>query len=114
MEAIIAASGGIARPGPTVAEALRSPGPGPPGRVLICGSLYLAGEVLKEDGDRAGNDRSHLTEADRPRWTELWTGYLDFYRTRSYRQSSTTIAWRRLDGGRLVCIRFRVCAKSIA
>jgi dihydrofolate synthase/folylpolyglutamate synthase len=23
---------------------------GPPGRVLICGSLYLAGEVLKADG----------------------------------------------------------------
>jgi dihydrofolate synthase/folylpolyglutamate synthase len=23
---------------------------GPPARVLICGSLYLAGEVLKADG----------------------------------------------------------------
>ena len=23
---------------------------GPPGRILICGSLYLAGEVLKADG----------------------------------------------------------------
>jgi dihydrofolate synthase/folylpolyglutamate synthase len=22
----------------------------PPGRVLVCGSLYLAGEVLKADG----------------------------------------------------------------
>ena len=46
---IVAASGGIARPGPRVADALRAL-QGPPGRVLICGSLYLAGEVLKEDG----------------------------------------------------------------
>ena len=49
-EAIIAASGGVAKPGPTVALALaqiaREPGPA---RVLICGSLYLAGEVLKQD-----------------------------------------------------------------
>jgi len=46
--AIIAASGGRARPGPTVAEALvQLPSPG---RVLVCGSLYLAGEVLKADG----------------------------------------------------------------
>jgi dihydrofolate synthase / folylpolyglutamate synthase len=49
VEAIIAASGGLARPGPTVAEALRALDGGPP-RVLICGSLYLAGEVLKMDG----------------------------------------------------------------
>jgi len=49
VEAIIAASGGIARPGPTVAEAMRALDGGPP-RVLICGSLYLAGEVLKMDG----------------------------------------------------------------
>ncbi len=48
--AIIAASGGVARPGPTVAAALASLLPGPPARVLICGSLYLAGEVLKADG----------------------------------------------------------------
>ncbi|MGH7069366.1 MAG: bifunctional folylpolyglutamate synthase/dihydrofolate synthase, partial [Acetobacteraceae bacterium] len=49
---IIAASGGIARPGPTVASALAQIGRDqPPGRVLICGSLYLAGEVLKQDGD---------------------------------------------------------------
>ena len=49
--AIIAAAGGAARPGPTVAEALASIAPnGPPARVLICGSLYLAGEVLKADG----------------------------------------------------------------
>jgi dihydrofolate synthase/folylpolyglutamate synthase len=49
VEAIVAASGGTARPGPTVAEALRKLD-GVPGRVLICGSLYLAGEVLKADG----------------------------------------------------------------
>ncbi len=50
VEAIIAASGGVARPGPTVVDALAklSAGPGP-ARVLICGSLYLAGEVLKQD-----------------------------------------------------------------
>ncbi len=48
VEAIVAASGGVARPGPYVADALaaiaRERGPG---RVLICGTLYLAGEVLK-------------------------------------------------------------------
>jgi dihydrofolate synthase/folylpolyglutamate synthase len=48
VEAIVAASGGVARPGPHVADALaaiaREPGPA---RVLICGTLYLAGEVLK-------------------------------------------------------------------
>jgi dihydrofolate synthase/folylpolyglutamate synthase len=50
VEAIIEASGDVARPGPLVADALRqmSSGPGP-ARVLICGSLYLAGEVLKLD-----------------------------------------------------------------
>jgi dihydrofolate synthase/folylpolyglutamate synthase len=48
---IIAASGGMARPGPTVAAALAAiPYAGPPAQVLICGSLYLAGEVLKDDG----------------------------------------------------------------
>ena len=48
---IIAASGGLARPGPTVSAALRAlPRGGAPARVLICGSLYLAGEVLKADG----------------------------------------------------------------
>ncbi len=49
---IVAASGGAARPGGTLAEGLKlaaAPG-GPPARVLICGSLYLAGEVLKADG----------------------------------------------------------------
>ena len=46
---IVEASGGIARPGPTVADALHALD-GAPGRVLICGSLYLAGEVLRADG----------------------------------------------------------------
>ncbi|MGI3775880.1 MAG: bifunctional folylpolyglutamate synthase/dihydrofolate synthase [Janthinobacterium lividum] len=52
VEAVVAASGGVARPGPTVAEALRAivAGASAPGRVVICGSLYLAGEVLKADG----------------------------------------------------------------
>ena len=50
IEAIVAASGGVARPGPTVLAALAALAPLPPGRVLICGSLYLAGEVLKLDG----------------------------------------------------------------
>jgi dihydrofolate synthase/folylpolyglutamate synthase len=48
---IIAASGGVAREGPTVEAALAAlPAEGLPARVLICGSLYLAGEVLKLDG----------------------------------------------------------------
>jgi dihydrofolate synthase/folylpolyglutamate synthase len=48
--AIVAASGGAAREGGTVAEALAAlPKDGPPARVLVCGSLYLAGEVLKAD-----------------------------------------------------------------
>jgi dihydrofolate synthase/folylpolyglutamate synthase len=53
--AIVEASGGIARPGPHVADALRALPREGPARVLICGSLYLAGEVLKLDetnGDR--------------------------------------------------------------
>ena len=50
VEAIVAASGGLARPGPRVADALRAiPRTETPARVLICGSLYLAGEVLKLD-----------------------------------------------------------------
>jgi dihydrofolate synthase/folylpolyglutamate synthase len=54
VEDIVAASGGVARPGPTVAEALvRIARDGPPGRVLVCGSLYLAGEVLKAEGQVA-------------------------------------------------------------
>ncbi len=50
VEQIVAASDGLARPGPTVAEALAAlPRGSAPARVLICGSLYLAGEVLKAD-----------------------------------------------------------------
>ena len=48
VEAIVAASDGQAQPGPTVRAALQRLA-GPPSRVLICGSLYLAGLVLKED-----------------------------------------------------------------
>ncbi|HVE20489.1 MAG TPA: folylpolyglutamate synthase/dihydrofolate synthase family protein [Acidocella sp.] len=44
---IIAASGGVAVPGPDVHTALAQITA--PTRVLICGSLYLAGEVLKLD-----------------------------------------------------------------
>jgi dihydrofolate synthase/folylpolyglutamate synthase len=44
---IIAASGGVAVPGPDVRAALAQITV--PTRVLICGSLYLAGEVLKLD-----------------------------------------------------------------
>ncbi|MFL1462387.1 bifunctional folylpolyglutamate synthase/dihydrofolate synthase [Roseococcus sp. DSY-14] len=51
VEDIVAASGGRARPGPDVASALaRLRQEEAPGRILVCGSLYLAGEVLKADG----------------------------------------------------------------
>ncbi len=46
---VISASGGRAQPGPDLAGALAQVATRPPGRVLICGSLYLAGEVLKQD-----------------------------------------------------------------
>jgi dihydrofolate synthase/folylpolyglutamate synthase len=51
IEDIIAASEGRARPGPTVKAALESIASlgGKPSRVLICGSLFLAGEVLKQE-----------------------------------------------------------------
>ena len=50
VDAIIAASGGAAQPGPTIAGALaRIIAGGNTGRILICGSLYLAGEVLKAE-----------------------------------------------------------------
>jgi dihydrofolate synthase / folylpolyglutamate synthase len=49
VEGIIEASGGVARAGPHVADALRALRHGRRARVLICGSLYLAGEVLKLD-----------------------------------------------------------------
>ena len=47
VEAILAASGNTALPGPDIFGALRQITA--PTRVLICGSLYLAGEVLKLD-----------------------------------------------------------------
>jgi dihydrofolate synthase/folylpolyglutamate synthase len=51
VEQIVAASGGAARIGPTLAEAVaqaaREAGPA---RVLVCGSLYLAGLVLGRHG----------------------------------------------------------------
>jgi dihydrofolate synthase/folylpolyglutamate synthase len=49
VEEIVAASGGAALPGPDIAGALRQIFA--PTRVLICGSLYLAGEVLKLDAE---------------------------------------------------------------
>ncbi|MBN8927187.1 MAG: bifunctional folylpolyglutamate synthase/dihydrofolate synthase [Rhodospirillales bacterium 69-11] len=57
VEAIVAASGGVARPGPRIADALAAiPAGEAQGRVLICGSLYLAGEVLKLDGEMREGD----------------------------------------------------------
>ncbi len=50
VEVIVEELGGIARPGPHVADALRAMPRDRRARVLICGSLYLAGEVLKLDG----------------------------------------------------------------
>ncbi|MGH7210625.1 MAG: glutamate ligase domain-containing protein, partial [Acetobacteraceae bacterium] len=52
---IVAAANGAVRVGPRVEDALRgiAGSPGLPGRVLICGSLYLAGEVLKLDAGDA-------------------------------------------------------------
>jgi dihydrofolate synthase / folylpolyglutamate synthase len=50
VDVIIAASGGVARAGPTVIDALHAIATETgPARVLICGSLYLAGEVIKQD-----------------------------------------------------------------
>ncbi len=49
VDSIIAAAGGRASAGPDVAGALQKIAGLQPGRVLICGSLYLAGEVLKLD-----------------------------------------------------------------
>ncbi|MFT9016860.1 MAG: folylpolyglutamate synthase/dihydrofolate synthase family protein [Acetobacter sp.] len=55
VESIVAASGGKAHVGPTLARALGALAAeqGGPARVLICGSLYLAGVALKQDGWRA-------------------------------------------------------------
>ncbi len=52
VQAIIAAAEGRAVAGPTVREALARV-PAGSCRVLICGSLYLAGEVLRADGKEA-------------------------------------------------------------
>lgn len=51
-EAIVAASGGVARIGPRVADAIAAivARAARPGNVLVCGSLYLAGVVLRENG----------------------------------------------------------------
>jgi dihydrofolate synthase/folylpolyglutamate synthase len=49
VDAIVEASGGAARRGPDITTALAQISRLNPGRVLICGSLYLAGEVLKLD-----------------------------------------------------------------
>ncbi|WP_147093776.1 bifunctional folylpolyglutamate synthase/dihydrofolate synthase [Swaminathania salitolerans] len=49
VEDIVRASGGHARPGPRLADVM-SRLEGPPGRLLVCGSLYLAGVVLRQDG----------------------------------------------------------------
>jgi dihydrofolate synthase/folylpolyglutamate synthase len=51
IEDIIAASGDVAHAGPTTEAVLRRlAADRTPSRVLICGSLYLAGEILKADG----------------------------------------------------------------
>jgi len=50
VEGVVAASGGLAVPGPDLAGALAQIARRPAGRVLICGSLYLAGEALRADG----------------------------------------------------------------
>ena len=46
--------GGLARPGPTSPRRCANCRRAPAARVLICGSLYLAGEVLKADWDDVG------------------------------------------------------------
>ncbi len=58
VQAIIDASGAVARPGPDVSGALKQIAlrEGPPARVLICGSLYLAGEALKADAAMSPSD----------------------------------------------------------
>jgi dihydrofolate synthase/folylpolyglutamate synthase len=59
VEDIVRASGGRAQVGPTLARALgeiaaQAVAAGQTrGRVLICGSLYLAGVALRQDGWRA-------------------------------------------------------------
>jgi dihydrofolate synthase/folylpolyglutamate synthase len=54
VEKIIEASGGVAIPGPDVTGALAQITS--PSRVLICGSLYLAGEILKLDAAQSARN----------------------------------------------------------
>ena len=57
VEAIVEASAGKAQVGPTLVKALeglKAQSDGKPARVLICGSLYLAGVALTQDGWRPG------------------------------------------------------------
>ena len=64
VDEIIAASGGIARPGPDVRSALaRIVAEQPAGRILICGSLYLAGEVLKLNEPAPSHSAGHTASA---------------------------------------------------
>jgi dihydrofolate synthase/folylpolyglutamate synthase len=59
VEKIIEASGGVAIPGPDVAGALAQLAA--PCRVLICGSLYLAGEVLKLDAAQTARNMTYAS-----------------------------------------------------
>ena len=79
VEAIRAASGGLARPGPH-----------PSRRATVIGRhagprADLRQPLPRGRGAEGGWGRAdmidRLTEADRPRWTELWTAYLTFYET---------------------------------
>ncbi|KXV07915.1 bifunctional folylpolyglutamate synthase/dihydrofolate synthase [Acetobacter malorum] len=57
VEAIVEASAGKAQVGPTLVKALeglKAQSDGKPARVLICGSLYLAGVALTQDGWKPG------------------------------------------------------------
>ncbi len=59
VEKIIEASGGVAIPGPDIAGALAQLVA--PCRVLICGSLYLAGEVLKLDAAQTARNMTYAS-----------------------------------------------------
>ncbi len=41
-----------------------------------------------------------LRQEDRPRWTELWTSYLEFYKT-TLPPEQYDFTWTRLHNGRL-------------
>ena len=51
-----------------------------------------------------------LTEADRPRWTELWTGYLAFYET-TLPPAQYDHTWQRLMAGTINGLALRVDGK---